>query len=132
MPQMFAQFSKTLTGYVGCMGNYLIGKDNPYNVWTLSNNMQLSRGFFEIYPTWNSKSSGLDNFQETRDHIIAKIIHHGQPSNRERCQLTAGTKNGSTVPFTVSNIMPDSLTSQSKKSNSKQKLNDVYTLEVKK
>jgi hypothetical protein len=143
MPQMFNQFSKTSTGYVGYMGNYPISNDNPYNVWTLSDKMQLGKGFFEIDPTWNSKLkvnmvfsnyedktyyitlmdfnvyslendecsiaytfdfgkhawpkthqefdkyeslirlpvhpiSGLDDFQETREHIIAKIIHHGQ------------------------------------------------------
>jgi hypothetical protein len=143
MPQMFEQLSKKTTGYAGYMSNYLISKDNPYNVWTLFNNMQLCKGFFEIDPTWNSKSktgtvfsnyedrlyyitpmdfnvyrlendecstaytfdfgkhawpethrefdkyeslisslvhpiSGLENFQETREHIVAKVIHHGQ------------------------------------------------------
>jgi hypothetical protein len=143
MPQMFEQFSKTPTGYVGYVANSRISMDKPYNVWTLSNKMQLNKGFFEIDPTWNSKQiSGfvfsnyedktyytvpmdfniyclendefsivytfdfgkhawpethrefdkyeslvrslvhpileLENFQETKNHIIAEVIHHGQ------------------------------------------------------
>jgi hypothetical protein len=140
-PQMFEQFSKTPTGYVGYMANLIM--DKPYNVWTLSNKMQLNKGFFEIDPTWNSKQisdfvfsnyedktyytvpldfniyclendefsiaytfdfgkhawpethrefdkykslirslvhpiSELEKFQETKNHIIAEVIHHGQ------------------------------------------------------
>jgi hypothetical protein len=143
MPQRFEQFSKTKKGYVGYMANLGMDMDKPYNVWTLSNKLQLNKGFFEIDPTWESKSvSGtvfsnyedktyyitnmdfnvyclendefsvaytfdfgkhtwpkthreyneykalieslvhpilrFDNFQETQNHIIAEVVHHGQ------------------------------------------------------
>lgn len=143
MPQMFKQFSKTENGYAGYMANSRISMDKPYNVWTLSDKIKINRGFFEIDPTWESKSwrgtvfssyenktyyitpmdfnvycleneefsvaytfdfgkhtwpethrkfdkyetlirtlvhpiPGLDKFQETQNHIIAEILHHGQ------------------------------------------------------
>jgi hypothetical protein len=146
-PQGFSQISKIENGYIGCMNNLIDNINKPYNVWTLSNTMELKEGFFEIDPTWNSKNmkrlifsnyenktyyttpmdfniyclednvfsivytfdfgkytwpkeckefdkheklihevnmghysyiDQIDNFQETKNHLIAKVIHKGQ------------------------------------------------------
>jgi hypothetical protein len=148
IPQRFSQISKIKNGYVGCMSNRIDNIDKQqYNVWTLSNTMELKEGFLEIDPTWNSKSinrrvfsnyenkiyyttpldfnvyclednvfsvvctfdfgkytwpegykefdkyeklidevgmghyfyiSSIDNFQETKNHLIANVLHKGQ------------------------------------------------------
>jgi hypothetical protein len=146
MPQMFYQMSKVKNGYIGYKANFIDNTDNPYNLWTLSNTMEIKEGFFEIDPTWNGISSAglvfssyedkiyyitpmdfnvycleddvfsvaytfdfgkctwpeeyrefdkyeklyevnmghhsyiyeIDNFQETKNHLIANVIHKGQ------------------------------------------------------
>lgn len=43
-------------GYVGYMNNLI--DDKPFNVWTMSNTLELKNNFFEISSSWNSKASG--------------------------------------------------------------------------
>jgi hypothetical protein len=57
-PQIFTALTKTKDGYIGWMGNVIWDKEKPYNVWTLSNTLEVKDVFFEIDPTWNSKMMG--------------------------------------------------------------------------
>jgi hypothetical protein len=44
------------------MDNHIDNMDKPYNVWTMSGTLELKEGFFEIDPTWNSKSLSVSVF----------------------------------------------------------------------
>jgi hypothetical protein len=70
-PKMFTRMLKTKDGYLGDMANDLWIQDKPYNLWTLSNTMKLKEGFFEINPTWNSKSIDRSVFSNYGD-----IVHY--------------------------------------------------------
>jgi hypothetical protein len=58
LPKSFIQFSKTGYGYVGYMGNYGEEPKKAYNVWTVSQDLELEHRFFPIDPTWESKIMG--------------------------------------------------------------------------
>jgi hypothetical protein len=58
MPHIFTSLSKIENGYIWYLANDMRNKENPYNVWTLTNKIELKDGFFEIDPTWSSKPMG--------------------------------------------------------------------------
>jgi hypothetical protein len=67
MPKMFTQLSKIKDGYVGYMANTATYDNNSYNVWTLSNTLELKDGFFEIDPTWESSVLAHESFSQYED-----------------------------------------------------------------
>jgi hypothetical protein len=72
-PKWFTRMLKTKDGYLADVENdYYQNKDKPYNLWTLSNRMELQEGFFEMDPTWFSKQIGSRSvFSSYKD-----IIHY--------------------------------------------------------
>jgi hypothetical protein len=58
MPKIFSNMLKIKDGYLGYMGNDISNIEYPYNLWTLSNDMNVKEYFSEIDPTWNSIDLG--------------------------------------------------------------------------
>jgi hypothetical protein len=68
MPKMFSKMLKIKDGYFGYMGNAISDNEYPYNLWTLSNDMEVKKYFSEIDPTWNSRDwGGRTIFSSYRD-----------------------------------------------------------------
>jgi hypothetical protein len=45
-PKIFTALTKIKDGYIGWMGNVIWDKEKPYNVWTLSNTLEVKDVFF--------------------------------------------------------------------------------------
>ena len=54
----FKRLLKVKDGYIGDVENSIWDKNNPYNVWQVSEKQELKKGLFEIDPTWSSKGIG--------------------------------------------------------------------------
>jgi hypothetical protein len=70
-PKWFTRLLKTEDGYLGDVENdYFQNEDRPYNLWTLSNSLELKNGFFEMDPTWFSKQTGSRSWFSRYNGII--------------------------------------------------------------
>lgn len=60
-PKSFWNVVKTQEGYIGYMGNWSQDRMKPYNVWIMTQALNLEKYFFKIDPTWESKGLGGRN-----------------------------------------------------------------------
>lgn len=56
LPKAFFSLIDVENGYIGYMNNLI--DDKPFNLWTMSNILELKDHLFEFPSSWNSKSSG--------------------------------------------------------------------------
>lgn len=69
LPKPFFFLSNIENGYIGCMNN-LIDDNKPFNLWTMSNSLELKNSFFEIPSSWNSIASGnIQPFSRYNDEV---------------------------------------------------------------
>lgn len=55
-------------GYAGFMNNLI--DEQPFNLWTMSNTLELQNSFFEIPDSWDSKASGnIQPFSKYNDKV---------------------------------------------------------------
>lgn len=73
MPKMFIELVPSQSGYAGFSANYSEDRENPFNVWLLDKELQVTGKEFRIDPAWESKWSGsvtvFSNFQDTVCYI---------------------------------------------------------------
>ncbi len=70
MPKMFMELVPSQNGYVGFSANYSEDRGNPFNLWLLDKDMQITGKEFRIDPVWESKwSSNVTVFSNFRDTV---------------------------------------------------------------
>jgi len=74
-PKRFTNISTTKDGYIGYMRNYIGDDVKPYNVWTITPEMEPGESFFEIDRSWSSIGLGSG----TVFSIFGDFIHYITP-----------------------------------------------------
>lgn len=70
IPKMFMELIPSPGGYVGFSANYSEDRENPFNLWLLDKELQITGKEFRIDPVWESKwSSNVTVFSNFRDTV---------------------------------------------------------------
>lgn len=75
IPKMFMELIPSPGGYVGFSANYSEDRENPFNLWLLDKELQITGKEFRIDPVWESKGSSnvtvFSNFRDTVCYVPA-------------------------------------------------------------